>query len=73
LFVHDLHESLRRVDPARNWQRMHELFLAERHAVDEIDWSPALLDSGTANVPLGGTNRAPTRRTAVAWEVDITC
>ena len=55
------------------WQRMHELFLAELHAADEIDWSRALLDSGTVKAPLGGENRVPTRRTAAVREVNITC
>lgn len=55
------------------WQQIHELLLADLHAVDGIDWSRALLDSGTVKAPLGGENRGRIRRTAAAREASIMC
>lgn len=55
------------------WQQLHEFLLAKLQATDEIDWSRALLDSGSVKAPLGGENAAPTRRIAAARAVSITC
>ena len=55
------------------WRRMHEHFLAKLQATGEIDWSRALLDSGTVKAPLGGENRVLARRTGAAPEASIMC
>ena len=41
------------------WQRLHELLLAKLREGDQIDWSRAIVDSGTIRaVGGGGKNRA---------------
>lgn len=55
------------------WQQVHARLLAKLNGADQLDWSRALLDSGTVKAPLGGENAAPTRPTAAALEVSITC
>ena len=55
------------------WQEVHELLLAKLNGADQIDWSRALLDSGTVKAPLGGENADRTRRTEAAREVSIMC
>lgn len=53
------------------WQQVHEVLLAKLQGADQIDWSRALLDSGTVKAPLGGENAAPTRRIEADRAVSI--
>ena len=55
------------------WQQIHELLLAKLNGADLLDWSRALLDSGTVKSPLGGENAAPTRLIEADREVSIMC
>ena len=55
------------------WQQVHEVLLAQLHGADQIDWSRALLDSGTVKALLGGENAAPARRIEADWAVSIMC
>ena len=55
------------------WQQVHELLLAKLQGAGQIDWSRALLDSGTVKAPLGGENAALTRRIEAAVAANIMC
>ncbi len=45
------------------WQNLHEFLLAKLRAADQIDWSRALVDSGSVRaVGGGGKNRAQPNR-----------
>jgi transposase len=55
------------------WQELHALLLAKLQGAEQIDWSRALLDSGTIKAPLGGENAAATRRIEDARAVSIMC
>ena len=47
------------------WQRLHELLLAKLREDDQIDWSRAIVDSGSIRaVGGGGKNRAESNRQA---------
>jgi transposase len=46
------------------WQRIHEALLARLREADKIDWSRAVVDSGSVRAVLGGRKRAPIPRTA---------
>jgi transposase len=54
-------------------QEIHELLLAKLNGADQLDWSRALLDSGTIKAPLGGENAVPTQPIAAARAVSIMC
>ncbi len=56
---------LREWHEAGVWQRLHELLLAKLREGDQIDWSRAIVDSGTIRaVGGGGENRAESNRQA---------
>lgn len=55
------------------WDDLHSIFLAELRGADAIDWSRALLDSGTVKAPLGGENAGRTRPIEAGREASITC
>lgn len=57
----------------RLWDDLHSIFLTELRGADAIDWSRALLDSGTVKAPLGGENAGKTRPIEAGWEASITC
>ena len=45
---------LRDWEKAGVWQRLHELLLSKLRAADQIDWSRALVDSGSVRAVGGG-------------------
>lgn len=46
------------------WQKVHEVLLAHLNAADLIDWSRAVVDSGTVRAVGGANTPARTRQTA---------
>ena len=44
------------------WQTLHELLLAELRSVDRLDWSRAIVDSGSVRAVGGGKKRVPIPR-----------
>ncbi len=51
------------------WQRLHELLLSKLRAADQIDWSRALVDSGSVRaVGGGGKNGAQSHGPAQAGQ-----
>ncbi len=50
---------LRRWQRAGVWQKLHEVLLAELHEADQIDWSRAVVDSGSVRAPQGGEATGP--------------
>lgn len=54
------------------WQRLHEVLLAELHAVGRIDWSRAVIDSSQVRAVLGGSARGRPRSTVGARVPSIT-
>lgn len=54
------------------WRKAHAHLLAKLQSAGRIDWSRALLDSGTVKAPRGGENAAPIRRIAAARAVSTT-
>jgi|SRR5215467_5364171 len=52
---------LREWQQAGVWQNLHELLLAKLHNADKIDWSRAVVDSGSVRAVLGGKKQAQTR------------
>ncbi len=51
------------------WQRLHELLLAKLREADKIDWSRAVVDSGSVRaVGGGGKNRAQSHGPAEAGQ-----
>ena len=55
------------------WQTLHELLLAELHAADRLDWSRAIVDSGSIRAMGGGKKRDLIPRTERNLAVSITC
>jgi transposase len=45
------------------WQKVHEALLAKLREADKIDWSRAVVDSGSVRAVWGGRKQAPTPRT----------
>ena len=41
------------------WRKLHEVLLAELHAAGRLDWSRALVDSGSVRSPGGGPDTGP--------------
>ena len=39
------------------WQRLHEVLLAQLRGADQIDWSRAVVDTGSVRALLGGRQR----------------
>ena len=50
---------LRDWEKAGVWQRLHELLLSKLRAADQIDWSRALVDSGSVRAVAGGGKNRP--------------
>ena len=51
------------------WQRLHQLLLSKLRAADQIDWSRAVVDSGSVRaVGGGGENGAQSHGPAQTWE-----
>ena len=51
------------------WQKLHEVLLAEMNGADQIDWSRALVDSGSVRaVGGGGKNRPESHRPPQIWK-----
>jgi transposase len=44
------------------WQKLHEVLLAELHTTDRLDWSRAIVDSGSIRAVCGGKKRVPIPR-----------
>ena len=60
---------LRDWEKAGVWQRLHELLLSKLRAADQIDWSRALVDSGSVRaVGGGGKNRTQSHGPAQAGQ-----
>lgn len=58
---------LREWEQAGVWQRLHELLLAKLREADQIDWSRAVVDSGSIRaVGGGGKNRTQSYRSGQA-------
>jgi transposase len=45
------------------WQRLHEVFLAELHAADQLDWSKAVIDGTHIRAMKGGPKQVRARST----------
>ncbi len=45
------------------WKTLHDLLLAELRSADRLDWSRAIVDSGSVRAVGGGKKRAPIPRT----------
>jgi transposase len=54
---------LRAWQEAGVWQKVHEVLLAKLREADKIDWSRAVVDSGSVRAVLGGRKPARIRRT----------
>ena len=52
------------------WQRIHERLLSKLREADKLDWSRAVVDSGSVRAVFGGEKPAPTRRIAGSWAVN---
>ena len=50
---------LREWQEAGVWQRLHELLLAKLREADQIDWSRAVVDSGSIRAVGGGGKNGP--------------
>ena len=44
------------------WQKLHDVLLAELRSTDRLDWSRAIVDSGSVRAVCGGKKRAPIPR-----------
>lgn len=62
---------LRAWQEAGVWQRVHEVLLAELHEADQIDWTRAIVDSGSVRAVLGGKKRGRIRRIDGNWAANI--
>lgn len=54
---------LRDWQKANVWQQLHEILLAELQANNRLDWSRAVVDSGSIRAMCGGKKQDPTPRT----------
>ena len=54
------------------WDELHRLLLAKLQAVDQIDWSRAVVDSSSVRAVLGGQKQVPIRRIAARRAASIT-
>ena len=50
---------LRDWNEAGVWQKLHEVLLAELNAADKLDWSRAVIDSGSVRAMGGGEKTGP--------------
>ena len=55
------------------WQTLHELLLAELRSADRLDWSRAIVDSGSVRAVGGGKKRVPIPRIERNPVASITC
>jgi len=55
------------------WQELHELLLAKLHAADQLDWSRAIVDSGSIRALGGGKKLVQIPRTERSLAVSTTC
>lgn len=55
------------------WQELHHLLLGELRGADQLDWSRAIVDSGSIRALGGGKKRVPIPRTERSLAVSITC
>lgn len=54
------------------WQKIHEMMLARLNQADKIEWSRAVVDSGSVRAVLGGRKSARTPLTDGKTEANIT-
>lgn len=54
------------------WELLHQTLLAMLNWADQIDWSRAMMDSGSVRAVGGGKKRARTRRIDGNWGASIT-
>ena len=64
---------LRAWQEAGVWKRLHELLLAELHAVDRLDWSRAVVDASYIQAKKGAPRPARARSTGAAAARNTTC
>jgi transposase len=55
------------------WKKLHERLLCELRAAGKIDWSRAVVDSGSVRAVFGGRKPAQTPRTAARTAPSTTC
>lgn len=63
---------LRQWQEAGVWQKLHEALLAELRKADELDWSRAVVDSGSVRALLGGRKRGRIQRIDGNWGASTT-
>jgi transposase len=63
---------LREWQQAGVWELLHQTLLAMLNWADQIDWSRAVIDSGSVRAVGGGKKRAPIRRIDGNWGASIT-
>jgi transposase len=64
---------LRTWQQAGVWERLHELLLAELHALDQLELERAIADSSHLQVKKGAPRRVPARLTAAGQAASIIC
>jgi transposase len=64
---------LRTWQQAGVWERLHELLLAELHAVDQLELERAIADSSHLQAKKGAPRRVPARLTAAGQAASIIC
>lgn len=63
---------LREWQKAGVWQKLHETLLAELQGGNRIDWSRAVVDSGSVRALLGGRKRGRIQRIDGNWGASTT-
>jgi transposase len=63
---------LREWQQAGVWELLHQTILAMLNWADQIDWSRAMMDSGSIRAVGGGKKRARTQRIDANWGASIT-
>ena len=58
---------LREWQEAGIWQQIHEVLLSKLRRADKLDWSRAVVDSGSVRAVGGGGKRVQTPRIAESW------
>lgn len=53
------------------WTQLHQILLDKLNEADKIDWSRAVVDSGTVRAVGGGKKRAPALQIAGNWAASI--
>lgn len=62
---------LRAWEKAGVWQKLHEVLLARLQEADKIDWSRAVVDSGSVRAVFGGPKRGRILRIDGNWGANI--